>query len=127
MCVGSPAFQGQRSCGEQFELLNRIPMGPSHSECRLNEFVSIDPAIRAWAERNHLPLFTHYQEAEVRSFALSGPSGRAQIWVEAHNSVIVHVWDYGKRRESFPSAASAALEEALDSALLVGRCWCGIP
>jgi len=89
-------------------------------------FAHIDPPLRAWANRNRLPLSTQYKDVEVRSFELAGSSGRAQIWIETDNGVTVYVWDYRKQKQSFP-ADTSTLEAALDQALKVARRWCGNP
>jgi hypothetical protein len=89
-------------------------------------FSTVDAPIRSWAIRNRLTLLTQYQDAEVRSFGLVGPTGRAQIWVETNGDVTVYVWDYRKRRQSFKCDASS-VEVGLDQALRVARAWCGTP
>ncbi len=89
-------------------------------------FNTVDPVLRGWAAANRLPLSTHYQDVEVRSFEMAGRSGRAQIWVEVNETVTVYVWDYRKRKQSFASDGST-LGVALDQALQVARAWCGHP
>ena len=90
-------------------------------------FTKIDPTIRAWAARNRRPLSTQYQDAEVRSFELVGPSGRAQVWVEVEGDVVtVYAWDYRRQKQTF-SSDPPTLEEALDQALQVAQGWCGNP
>jgi hypothetical protein len=90
------------------------------------KFANVDPSIRSWAARNRMPLSTQYQDAEVRSFELVGPAGRAQIWVDDDGGVTVYVWDYRKRKQSF-TADPVTLEAVLDRALQVARGWCGTP
>jgi hypothetical protein len=86
-------------------------------------FTALDPAILAWSNRNRVPLSTKYQDAEVRSFELAGPSGRTQIWIEAvDGSITVHVWDYKKRKQSMPATADR-LEAILDDALRMAQAW----
>jgi hypothetical protein len=88
-------------------------------------FTKVDPAIRAWSSRSRVPLATHYQDAEVRSFELVGHAGRAQIWIEVDGDVATaYAWDYRKQKRSFAADAST-LEAALDKALQVARGWCG--
>jgi hypothetical protein len=88
-------------------------------------FTAIDPALLAWSNRNRLPLSTTYQDAEVCSFELVGPSGRgrAQIWIEVDGGTItVCVWDYRKRKQS-RDASAGDLEAILDDALRTARSW----
>ena len=89
-------------------------------------FAAVDATLKSWASRNRMPLSTQYQDADVRSFELVGPTGRAQIWVEVNGDVTVHVWDYRKRKQTF-SVDSSALSDGLDDALRVAKAWCGTP
>lgn len=89
-------------------------------------FSAVDPTLKDWASRNRMPLSTRYQDADVRSFELVGPDGRAQIWVEVNMDITVHVGDYRKRKRVFPVDRST-LADGLDDALRVAKGWCGTP
>ena len=87
-------------------------------------FSQVDPTIHAWARANNLPLSIRYQDSDVRSFELVGPSGRAQLWVEVNEQIKVCVWDFRKRKEFFVTELSG-LDAALDRAARLARPWCG--
>lgn len=89
-------------------------------------FSTVDPTLQDWASRNRMPLATQYQDADVRSFELVGPDGRAQIWVEVNTDITVHAWDYRNRKQVF-SVDSSTLASGLDDALRVAKTWCGTP
>lgn len=87
-------------------------------------FTEIDPVLQAWASRTEVQVSTRYQDTEVRSVELSGPAGRAQLWVDLDGGITVKVWDYRERRQSFVTD-HASLANDLKRALQVARQWCG--
>ncbi|MGB5193945.1 MAG: hypothetical protein WBN70_13255 [Polyangiales bacterium] len=89
-------------------------------------FSAVDPTLKDWALRSRMRLSTQYQDAEVRSFELVGPNGRAQIWVEVSAGITVHVWDYQQRSQVF-AVDNSALADGLDDALRAAKAWCGTP
>jgi hypothetical protein len=96
---------------------------PARDSSAAINFSLVDPAIKAWASRNGVSLSTQYQDTEVRSFQLTGPTGRAQIWVEVNDQISIHVWDYQKRKQSF-NLTTESVAACLDKALVIARAWC---
>jgi hypothetical protein len=89
----------------------------------LVDFSPYDPVIERWSRRRRIPLFTSYRDDEVRAFEIVTPLGeRRQIWIEVNGDVVVHVWDFQKRRRTF-TADAQTLEGRLDDALELARAW----
>ena len=87
----------------------------------------IDPAIREWASKRGLQVYSRYREEEVRLIdVVYGANGKCQIWVDPPDGgrVSVHVWDYKKRREDF-EVGVAELADCLDVAYEAAKKWIG--
>jgi hypothetical protein len=82
-------------------------------------YESIDDAIKSWASKHSLSLYTEYKDSEVRSVDVVDHSGKKfQIWIDKPTDGIVgvHAWDYKKRRKDWEPAV-ADLEETLEQAI----------
>lgn len=84
-------------------------------------YEAIDSVFRAWAKRNALQVFTHYQDTDVRTVFLHGAdSQRGQIWVDPPSqdgTAAIHIAVYRRRgRDNQTSVATADLE-TLDAML----------
>ena len=85
---------------------------------RIASYARVDPAIRQWCKAHSLTLFTEYQDCDVRSVHVVGPSGReCQVWVDPpeHDSVTIHIWPYAPPHERLTvplEEINAALEQA---------------
>jgi len=59
------------------------------------------------------------------SFQLAGSEGRAKIWIETNGRLVIHIWDYGKRKEvldaSMPWADGRCRRAAVLRRLLVSH------
>lgn len=91
-------------------------------------YTSIDPTINEWIGRNHLNLYTKYQDAEVRAARLSDSQGRIYgIGIEPPDKegrikVRANAWDFKKRNKEYLTAPQE-LKETLDDALRLLRKW----
>ena len=88
-------------------------------------YVEIDPIILAWLHRHGLTLYERYQDSEVRSVDIVDAGGRKfQIWVDppASGKVVVHVWDYRKRRKDWDTPIDE-LDHRLEEAVATVADW----
>lgn len=88
-------------------------------------FRKVDNILNEWASRHSLTLFTKYREEEVRSVELVSPScKRFQLWVDppVGESVMVHIWDFKKRRMDW-SVSISTLDDCLENALAIVFDW----
>ncbi len=88
-------------------------------------YTRVDAALAQWASANQLVWSTEFKDAEVRSTSVvDDKGGKVQIWVDPPGaaSVMVHVWDYRRRREDLTSDLPN-LSRSLDRALAVARRW----
>lgn len=79
----------------------------------------IDPIIFPWANIHSLHISTIYKDEEVRSIDLINAKGeRFQIWFDlpVRNRIIVHAWNYKKKKERVQKDWSVDIEK-LESTL----------
>jgi hypothetical protein len=81
--------------------------------------------VDGWAARRGLVSLGGRGGQVLRSYQLSGPHGHAQLWLENGLLILVHIWDFGARRETL-LASTSTLEARLDDALNRARAWCGL-
>ncbi len=86
----------------------------------------LDPTLERWRTKHGLHVHTTYRGEEVRSIDIVSPAGkRFQIWLDMPGSegkIMVHVWDYQKRRREFDSDLSN-LESQLERAYSEVKSW----
>jgi major membrane immunogen (membrane-anchored lipoprotein) len=91
-------------------------------------YTSIDPIITEWIGRNHLNLYTKYQDTEVRAARLSDAQGRIYaIGIESPDKegrikVRANAWDFKRRNKEYTTTPQK-LADTLEDALLVVRKW----
>jgi hypothetical protein len=74
------------------------------------DYSKIDPHIYSWAQKHKLHVLTFYKDSDVRSVEIVDNSvNRYQIWIDApdeKNEVLIHAWDYKKKRIDVKSSLS---------------------
>ena len=83
-------------------------------------YSSVDPIVRAWAQRHSLTLFTSFADREARFAYTSSKAGECfQIWIDdpADGKISVHAAGVEGRRMDDPPADWLVPISGLDTAL----------
>jgi hypothetical protein len=74
------------------------------------DYSKIDSQIYSWAQKYKLHVSAFYKDADVRSVQIVDNSANCyQIWIDApdeKNEVIIHAWNYKKKRIDVKSSLS---------------------